>query len=326
MQIPEYVYGNIAPVYTVFKEDESLDLEGQRNLFDFMLQTGDIAAFFVRSGMGQMYDYGFDDVKAMAKTACEHLAGKVPVLMNCSGIWNGNRDSPKRPDPEAYTRQAVELSRYAEGLGADGLVHVVPEALLSPGTEKDRDPVYLLYYETVCDSVEIPVFVYHPPVPHPISPELFAKLADIPNLVGVKISTTDGCYMFNCMRAVRGKEFHVVTGSELLYYATLPVGSRAVIGQGCNLYPKILSAMLHRYEGGDWDGVMEAQDSANLLVEKCPYSAGVMKRLATENGFPMGLTARNMGKTVYGKGGVPFDDRAYRDFKNLLQAELSKFE
>ena len=42
MQVPDYIYGCIAPVFTAFTEDEQFDPDGQRNLLDFMLQSGEM--------------------------------------------------------------------------------------------------------------------------------------------------------------------------------------------------------------------------------------------------------------------------------------------
>ena len=111
MNVPEYIHGNIAPVITAFKDDESFDEVGQRNLFDYMLEVGSVSAFFCRSGMGQMIDYLYEDVQAMAKCACEHLVGKMPIIMNCSGIWDrrrleqarSRRSIPGKPSNSAST-------------------------------------------------------------------------------------------------------------------------------------------------------------------------------------------------------------------------------
>ena len=62
MQVPDFIWGNIAPCYTVWNEDESWDEAGQRNLWDFMLTSGAVDSYFIRSGMGQMYAYTFEDV------------------------------------------------------------------------------------------------------------------------------------------------------------------------------------------------------------------------------------------------------------------------
>lgn len=328
MNVPEFLRGTIAPVLTVFKEDESFDEVGQRNLLDYMLAPSEVGAYFIRSGMGQMYSYLYDDVFAVAHAAADHLAGKAPFLLNCSGIWDGERDAGPRPDSTEYTEQALVFEHLAEEVEAAGVVHVVPEALLRGGDGGDLESVYLTYFETVCGGTDLPVLVYQPPgVPEmaKLTPDLLARLADLPNLVGGKISTTDAYYMFDLMRAVKDKTFHVVTGSEMIYFATVQAGSRAVIGLGCNVFPRILNALLKRFEEDDRAGVLDAQESINLLFKRCPYARVTMKRLATDAGYPVGLTYRGMGANPYGVGAIPCTEENYRTYKQLRAEELDKY-
>ena len=110
--------GVIANVFTVFNDDLSIDDDGQRRFLDALVATRSNSAYFVRSGMVQMYTFDLDDVKQMARTACGHIGADAPVLVGAAGIWDRNRD--KRPDPEKFTLEAIELSQYAEELGAAG--------------------------------------------------------------------------------------------------------------------------------------------------------------------------------------------------------------
>jgi dihydrodipicolinate synthase/N-acetylneuraminate lyase len=323
MDVPTFIWGNIAPCYTVWKDDESWNEVGQRNLWDFMLSMGAVDSYFIRSGMGQMYAYTYDDVKALCTAACDHFAGKAPVLMNCSGIWDANPFV--RPDPAVYTQQAVELSQFAEQAGADAVVHVVPQGLLNPDNLHDKDAIYYQHYETVCAAVDAPVIVYHPPVDFPFTAELMAKVANIPNLVGTKISSVNGFFLYDAIRAVRDKEFHVITGAEMLYYATLQVGSRAVIGGGCNHNPQVLKAVLTRFEAGDWEATMDAQDSVNRLYKALPDGAITMKQLATEAGYPVGITARTNARPVYKNQGKVHTEEKYEAFKKVRDEELARY-
>ena len=129
--IPAFIRGSIAPVFTVFNEDRSIDEAGQRNLLDFLMDRGGISAYFVRSGMGQMYAYSAEDVRLMIELATEHLRGRAPVMAGCSGIWDRNYD--RRPDPDRYTAEAVEFCKFAEDHGVDAAVLTIPEGLAPAG-------------------------------------------------------------------------------------------------------------------------------------------------------------------------------------------------
>ncbi len=160
MQIPAYVHGCIAPTFTAFHDDGTLDDAAQRRLIDFMMESESISAFFIRSGMGQMYTFSMEDTKQIAKNVCGHLKGTAPVLVGCSGIWD--RDYERRPDPAVFKQQAIELSRYAQEVGADGVVHTMPEALLPAPGESMADFEFK-YFSEICAAVNIPVLLYQPP-------------------------------------------------------------------------------------------------------------------------------------------------------------------
>jgi 4-hydroxy-tetrahydrodipicolinate synthase len=323
--IPEFVHGSISPVFTAFHEDGRLDDDGQRAILDYVASTKAVSAFFVRSGMGQMFAFSYDDVRQIAKTACERRAGNVPVLVGCAGIWDRNRD--RLPDPEVYTKQAVELSKHAEDLGATGVVHTVPEAI-APKPGQTFEHVVLRYFEAICATVKIPVFIYQSPGTdkrYLITPEFAQRLADVPNIKGMKASTNDAEYIFDITYAVNGKDFAFISGSETSFLAGLISGSRAVIGQGATVNPQILNAIQHRYERGDVQGAIEAQHSTNLLVRRSRNTTEFFKRYITEKGYPVKPCARSTGGSPYFKEPTPLSQQDYDAFKQLLESELQKY-
>ncbi len=324
MKVPGYIYGCIAPTFTVFQDDGSLDDAGQRRLLDFMLESESISAFFIRSGMGQMYCFSMDDTRQIARNACAHLKGKGAVLIGCSGIWDRNYD--KRPDPVLYKQQAIELSRYAQDVGADGIVHTIPEGL-APNSDEAMGDFLLRYFEEICASVAIPVLIYQPPgtlAEYCVTPQSITRLADIENLMGMKVSTNDGEYLFNLIRAVKDKNFGFIAGAETVFYAALAAGARACIGQGTSVNPQIIRAMLDRFVAGDLDGAMEAQEDTNELVYTCPNAVDFFKTYATEKGYPVNLYARPSGNP-YIKDRVPITPDAYEIFKRRYEELLAKY-
>lgn len=325
MRIPDYVYGSIAPTFTVFKEDGSLDLDGQVRLLEYMLTKGSISAFFIRSGMGQMYAFSFEEVKQLAEIACKVVKGHSAVLIGCSGIWDRNYD--RRPDRQKYIQQAIELSRFAEGLGADGVVLTIPEALSPENNETLADVIYN-YFETVCSTVKIPVLFYQPPGTRPeycLTPELLKKLAKIDNLVAGKVSVADGGYLFDLARAVRDEKFSLIVGNETIFYAGLMLGCRACIGQGTSLNPQIIHAMVQRYEKGDIEGCMQAQEDVNLLVRKCPNAVEFFKRYITEQGYPVNECPRTIENNPYFESRERLSVQEYETFKQIYESILAKY-
>jgi 4-hydroxy-tetrahydrodipicolinate synthase len=276
--------------------------------------------------MGQMYTFDVADTKQLAKTACAKLKGVAPVMMGCSGIWDRNYD--KRPDPKVFREQALELSKFAEGEGADAVVHTMPEALVPEDGQSIEDLVYD-FFEMICGAVSVPVFIYQPPgtpEEYQATEASMRRLADIDNLVGMKASTNDAYYQFKLLRALRDKDFGFIAGAETAYYSALLAGGRACIGQGCTLNPKVVRAVRDFYDAGDFDGVRRAQESTNLLVEECPNAVDFMKRYATEHGYAVGPHSRSMTSNPYMQDRNALGEEAYQAYKHLFEEETAKFE
>ena len=193
---------------------------------DFLQQSGAINAYFIRSGMGLMYTFSMDDTRQITRNVCGHLKGATAVLVGCNGIWDRNYD--KRPDPKTFIEQGIELGNFALEAGAAGVVYTMPEALL-PEAGETHQQLIERYFRLICERVQGPVFVYQPPnttKDYEIAPATLARIADIDNFVAGKFSTADGFYIYELVRAVRGKTFGYILGHECLYYTGLMLGAR----------------------------------------------------------------------------------------------------
>jgi dihydrodipicolinate synthase/N-acetylneuraminate lyase len=324
MNVPEHIRGSISPTFTAFNEDGTLDDQGQRNFLDFLERQGGISAYFIRAGMGQMYAFSVDDVKQLTTNVCKHLAGKKPVLVGCNGAWN--RDYTKRPDPDVFIKQGIELGKFAKDAGAAGVVHTIPEAISLEGTT--REDVFMRYFGTLAEAVDLPLYIYQPPgskTEYHLTGPLLAKLAAIDNVCGAKVSSPDAELIFNLTHSTRNEEFSYIVGCETAFYAGLYAGAKAAIGQGTILNPHILNAVQKRYDAGDRDGALAAQESVNALCYGCSNPVDFLKRYATEQGFPIKPCFRSMNPNPYGTDPVPLSDEAYNRFKAQYEAEIAKY-
>lgn len=319
-------HGVIANVFTVFKRDRSLDDDGQLQLLEALEATNSVSAYFVRSGMGQMYTFTLEEVKQIAGIACAHFGDRAPVLVGASGIWDRNRD--RLPDPDTYLREAIDLTRFAEQVGAAGAVHTIPEGLKTLRGPSPRE-VTSDYFRRVADATAIPILIYQPPGTDPdfcVTPESLAELAGIDRIRGIKVSSPDAGYVFDLCRALQGTQCVYITGHECAWLWGLHCGSKAVIGQGSSLNPAILKAVQDRFDAGDVDGARDAQQSVNRLVAACPDAVGFLKRYLNDNGHPMGATFRPAGANRYLKDPTPMTDAQYNAFKAIYESELAPYQ
>jgi 4-hydroxy-tetrahydrodipicolinate synthase len=283
--IPDFVHGCIAPLFTAFRADGSLDDDGQREMLDYMEEAGSVDAYFVRSGLGQMYTFGFEEVKQITRCVCGHVGKRRPVLVGVTGIWD--RDPARRPDRATYLAQAVELSRHARDCGAAGVVHTIPDALVPPAGSSEG-PETVRYFEELSRRIDLPLFVYQSPMTDPrwcAEASTVRQLAAMDRLAGMKLSTNDAEYIFDVAYAVRGTGFALVSGAETSFLTGLLFGVCAAIGQGTTVYPQIVRLLQECYEAGRLEEAVEAQHTVNELVQKTVRITEFFKRYLRELGY-----------------------------------------
>ncbi|MBC8181539.1 dihydrodipicolinate synthase family protein [candidate division KSB1 bacterium] len=219
------------------------------------------------------------------------------------------------------------MSQYAEMVGADGVVHTIPDMIRPKDSETIGD-VIISYFETLNNEVSKPIFIYQPPIIVPeyrITPEIFAELADMKNVVAAKVSTNDAEYILSLIQATKNKEFAYIAGSETSYYAALYAGARAVVGQGSSINPQILNVVRERFKNGDLAGAIGAQVSVNYLCETCRNPVDFLKRYADEQGFPMGRAYRKSGDDIYIQYPEPLTDEEYIIYRKIFEKEMLKY-
>lgn len=319
--IPSFIQGSIAPVFTAFTATGAIDEAGQRNLLDFLLERGGISAYFLRCGMGQMYAFEEDDVHQMIRLATDHMKGRAPLMLGCSGIWDRNYD--KRPERATYTAQAVAFCRAAEAHGADAVVLTIPEGIAPEGEETPHD-VVIRYFEAVTAAASGPVFIYQPPGTDPaycVNLTLMARLAAMPHVNGIKVSTADAGYLVELGEALENTDTALVCGNENAYYAALMAGAQGAIGQGTTLNPHLVNAVAEAFARGDLAGAMRAQRAVNLLCRESVNSVAFFLRYAREHGYAVEDHARQENNPYMANRPV-LSEAEYQRFKALFEATL----
>lgn len=256
----ECLRGITAPFFTPCDAEGKLDLDGAAALTDWLAGRRCVRSLFVRSGMGKMFTFTVDETRQLARAVFDANAARMGLLVGAAGEWL-EKDRGAYPDPERYTAQAVELTRFAAELGADAAVHVLPSAL-GPGTDGSAEEAIYRYLRIVHDAADIPIVLYQPgglPAEYCLTPGLLQRLLELPRLAGAKVSTTDDAVFAPLVEAARGSGFSLVCGHEGYYLTGLRQGAVGVIGQGCVGYPEILDGVQRAYLSGNLNGAERAQ-------------------------------------------------------------------
>jgi dihydrodipicolinate synthase/N-acetylneuraminate lyase len=167
---------------TPFTEDGALDLDSLRALVDMFIDQG-MHGLFVNGTTGEWFSQTTEERKQVAETAVEAAAGRVPVVVGCTGLT---------------AKAVVELGKHALSVGASGI------GSTAPPYSKTLPDETAAFYEDISDGVDGPVLVYN--WPHgtniDIDSELAGRLVDIENVVGIKDSTPNMDQFLETNRAV----------------------------------------------------------------------------------------------------------------------------
>ena len=166
------VQGIIPPVATPMKENEDLDIPRLRWFIDHLIASG-VHGVFVLGTNSEFCALDEAEKQEVIATAVAHVNKRVPVFAGTGA---------------ESTREVIRLTRMAENEGADGVSIITPYFIL-PTQQEIFD-----HYRRIAESTSLPVLLYNNPVTCggvKIDVETLGRLAEVPNIVGIKDSSGD---------------------------------------------------------------------------------------------------------------------------------------
>jgi len=168
------------------------------------------------------------------------------------------------------TEEAISLTRHAKAAGADAVLQVMPYY-----NKPNQEGLYQ-HFKAIHDAVEIPILIYNIP-PRSIvdmSVETMARLAALPNIVGVKDATGDAIRPIET-RIACGPDFCQMSGEDPAVIALLAQGGHGCISVTANVAPRQCADMHESWMGGDHDAALAMQERLMplhraLFVEPSP--------------------------------------------------------
>lgn len=159
------------------------------------------------------------------------------------------------------TQQAIRLSRAAEEAGADGLL------VVTPYYNKATPEGLYLHFSAIAAAVHIPVILYNVPsrtgVDTPVS--IYARLARIPNIIGVKEASTD-MTKFAAIRECCPEDFYVWSGNDDMTVPVMSMGGMGVISVASNVVPMAVHTMTGTALAGDFRTASRLQTEMMPLI------------------------------------------------------------
>ncbi|TWH45816.1 4-hydroxy-tetrahydrodipicolinate synthase [Sporomusa sp. KB1] len=250
--------GSAVAIVTPFT-DNGVDYPSLAKLIEFQIQNG-TDAIVICATTGEASTMPDDEHIATIKFAVETVNKRVPVIAG-----TGSND----------TRHAIELSKAAEAVGADGLLSVTP--YYNKATQKGL----YKHFKLIADSVTIPIILYNVPsrTNLNINPETIEALAKIDNIIAVK-----ECNLGQVGDVVNlcGEDFFVYSGDDNSVLPVLSLGGQGVISVMANIIPQDTHNMVAKFFEGDCKGAIKLQlQTLNLIkalfseVNPIPVKAAV---------------------------------------------------
>jgi 4-hydroxy-tetrahydrodipicolinate synthase len=183
-----------AAALTPFQPDLAIDEAGLRRNIRHWIDDLAIDGVFISGKQGEFFSMSVAERKRTFDIAVEAANGRAGTIMSCS---DQNLDV------------VIDLARHAQAIGAD---YIVVHAPVLHFLHRQDETLYE-YYRTIGEKVEIGIALWsHPDSGYLMSPELIARVAEIPNIVAIKYSVPRDMYVR--LTRLAGDNILVSTASE----------------------------------------------------------------------------------------------------------------
>src|SRR5262245_35157839 len=234
-----HIHGIIPPVATPMQANEDLDLPRLKWFLDHLIDAG-VHGVFVLGTNSEFYALDEREKQEVVATAVAHVNKRVPVFAGTGA---------------ESTREAVRLTKMAQREGADG-VSVITPYFVSPSQQEIFD-----HYRRIAETTSLPVLLYNNAgTSGGVKSEVdtVARLAEVPNIVGVKDSSGELQNTNEFVRVVPPR-FGVMMGRDTLIFPALLFGARGAVPATGNIAPHLLVEIYERFRKGDLEGSKAAQ-------------------------------------------------------------------
>lgn len=270
--------GSITALVTPMR-DGAVDEEAFRSFVDWQITEGTNGLVPVGT-TGESPTLSHEEHKRVVEICIEVAAGRVPVI---AGAGSNN------------TREAIDLALHAESAGADAVLVVTPYY-----NKPNQEGLYQ-HYKAINDAVSLPIFIYNIPGRSVIdmSVETMARLADLPNIVGVKDATAK-IERVSMTRHAVGPDFIQLSGEDATALAFNAHGGVGCISVTSNVAPRLCSEFQAACLAGDYAKALSYQDRlmplhSALFIEPNPtgvkYALSVLGTIRDDVRLPLvGIT------------------------------------
>lgn len=254
---------------TPFTEDGNIDFEQLRKLIDFQILEG-VDSLIICGTTGESATMTLEEKKEVIKFAVQIARRRVPII---AGTGSNN------------TRASIELSRYAEVVGASGLL------LVTPYYNKTTQAGLIKHFSAIAESTKLPIILYNVPSRTGINiePKTCFELSKIENIVAIKEASGNISQVATIAELCKD-DLTIYSGNDDQIIPILSLGGLGVISVLSNLYPKYVHNMVYDYFSGNTKKALDSQLHALDLIHAlfCEVNPIPIKYAMNSIGFDCG--------------------------------------
>ena len=266
--------GSNVALITPFRKG-AVDEKGFQDFVDWQIKEGTHG--LVPCGTtGESPTLSHDEHKRVVELCIEVAKGRVPVI---AGTGSNS------------TEAAIELTRHAREAGADAAL------VVNPYYNRPTQEGLYQHFKALHDAVDLPLIIYNIPgrTAVDMSVATMARLAKLPNVVGVKDATADLARPLRTREAI-GEKFCMLSGEDHTAVAFLAQGGDGCISVTANVAPRACADMHEAWQKGDVKRSMKINQRLlplhdALFAETSPspvkYAASLLGKCTSEVRLPL---------------------------------------
>lgn len=219
-QQAQTIQGSIVAIVTPMLKDGGVDWKGLEKLVEWHIEQGTNSIVAVGT-TGEASTLSMEEHTQVIKEIIRVANKRIPIIAGTGAN---------------STREAIELTKAAKDLGADAAL------LVTPYYNKPTQEGLFQHYKAVAKAVELPLILYNVPgrTGVDLSNDTAVRLAEIPNIVGIKDATGDVPRGKALIDALNGK-MAVYSGDDETAWELMLLGADGNISVTANIAPKAMS-------------------------------------------------------------------------------------
>lgn len=217
----------LSVIITPFHEDLTINYDSMRKVARHMIDGG-VEGLIVAATGGESATMKLEERIALTRFMKKEFGNEVPIIV---GTGTNN------------TENSIATTKAIEEAGADGVL------LVSPYYNKPNQEGLYQHFKSIAESTALPVLLYNVPGRTGVSiqPATVARLAQVPNIVGMKDAAGNMDNLTQLLRTVP-EQFHVYTGDDNLLIPAMAIGVYGLISVCAQVIPAQLRDMMKAFD------------------------------------------------------------------------------